>query len=188
VARKRTVGEQVRSGLRIAGQILLVFVVFGLLEISLTYAVGLADPRVGIRRVFGAVVALGLMLFMFRTTKHWAPWLFAALAFGLLRLTGGFLFGPYFSKPLVRSAVAVWMLYAGAAVALTVRHVRRRPLGFERFGLVSFVVGIAVAAVYGSQEPLWAGLAVLGLAELVQWLHHKETHLRSEASGAPPPA
>jgi hypothetical protein len=188
VTKKRTVGEQVRSGFRIVGLILLVFAVFVLLEISLTYAVGLADPHMGIRRLFGAVVASGLMLFMFRTTRYWAPWLFMALAFGLVRLSGGLLLGPYFSKPLARSTVAVWMLYAGAAVALTARYVRRRPRGSESFGLVAFVVGVELAAVYNSQDPLWAGLAALGLAELIQWLHPKKIHPQSEALESRPPA
>ncbi len=181
MAKKRTIEEQVRSGFRIAGLILLVFVVFSLLEISLTYAVGLAHPDMGIRRLFGAVAAVCLMLLMFRTTKYWARWLFAALAYGLLRLTGGLLFGPYFTKPVARGTIIVWMLYAGAAVALTARYVRRPPRGFERVGLVSFVVGIAVAAVYGSQEPLWVGLATLGLGELMQWLQHKKMHPQPEA-------
>jgi hypothetical protein len=115
------------------------------------------------------------MLFVFKTTRHWAPWLFAALAFSLLRLIRVLLFGPYLSKPVTRSEVAVWMLYAATAGALTFRYTQRHPRGFERFGLVSFVVGIAAAAAYSATEPLWLGLALLGLAEWVQWLLPKKT-------------
>jgi hypothetical protein len=188
VTKKRTVGAQVRSGLRIAGCILLVFAVFVLLELSLALAVGLANPHTSVQRLFGAVSALGLMLFMFRTAKYWARWLFAALAYALVRLTGVLLLTPYVSKPVTGSTVAVWILYACASVALTLRYVRRHPRRFESIGLVSFVVGIAVGLVYGAQEPLLAGLAMLGLAEALQWLHHKKTHRQSEALGSQPPA
>ena len=186
MSKKRTIGAQVRSGFRIAGCILLVFVVFTLLEVGLTFAVGLADPHTLPWRFFGAVLALGLMLFMFGTTKYWSRWLFSTLAYGLLRLTSGLLFAPYFGKPLGRGTVAVWVIYTGAAVALTVRYIRRHPRGFESFGLVSFVVGVAIAAVYNSQNPLWAGLALLGLAELVQRVHQKKA-LQSKAFVSEPP-
>ncbi len=183
MTKKRTVGAQVRSGFRIAGCIVLVFVVFALLEVSLTFAVGLADPHTPIRRLLGTVLALGLMLFMFRTTKYWARWLFAALAYVLVRLAIGLMFAPYLSKPVTRSTVAAWVLYTGTAVALTFRYTLRLPRGFESIGLVSFVVGIAAALVYGSQEALWVGLAMLGLAELVQWMYHKDRRLQSKALG-----
>jgi hypothetical protein len=173
VTKKRTVEAQVRSGLRIAGCILLVFIVFVLLEVSLAYAVGLANPHTSIRRLFAAVLAFGLLLFMFRTTKYWSRWLFAALAYAFVRLTGGLLFATL-SRPVTGSTMAVWMLYAAAAVALTFRYIRRQPQRLESIGLVSFVVGIALAIVYNSPRPLWAGLAALGLAELAQWLLPKK--------------
>lgn len=183
MTKKRTVGAQVRSGFRIAGCTVLVFVVFTLLEVSLTFAVGLANPNTPIRRLLGAVLAIGLMLFMFRTARHWARWLFPALVYWLVRLaTRGLLLGPYLSTPVARSTVVVWILYAGASVALTVRYIRRRPGGFESLGLVSFVVGVAMAMVYDSRNPLWSGLALLGLAELVQRLVDKQIHHRPEES------
>ncbi len=175
MAKKRTVGEQVKSGFRIAGLILLVFLVFISLEASLAYAIGRSDPKMGSHRFLAALVAAGLMVFMFRTTQYWAKWLLSGFAYALFRLTFGLLFAPYFTRPVARTEVAVWVLYSGLGVALTARHFRRKPRGFERLGLVSFVVGAAVATVYGSPEPLWGGLSLLGLAELVEWLRHKTT-------------
>jgi len=186
VARERGVGEQVRSGLRIAGRILLVFAAFTLLEVCLVYLTGLADAS-AIKKFLAALVAAGVVAFMFRTTMYWAKWLLAALGFCLVRLVGGVLLGPYFSKPLSRDTAAVWMLYTGAAVALTVRYSGKKPRGFERLGLVSFIVCIALAFISGSQKQLWLGLGLLGLSELTQWLTRRGAHRPHESVAARPP-
>ncbi|HEY6765836.1 MAG TPA: hypothetical protein VI386_13780 [Candidatus Sulfotelmatobacter sp.] len=113
---------------------------------------------------------------MWWTTNYWAKWLLGALAYGFLRLIGGLLFPPYFSRPVVRTAFAVWVLYVGLAVALTARYFRRQPRGFERLGLVSFVACVALAMVYSTQQQLWAGLFLLGLAELAERLRRRYAH------------
>jgi hypothetical protein len=137
MARIRIVGQQVRSGFCIAGAIVLVFVVICLLEISLAYATGRAGPRAA-HRLLATVVVAGLMAFMFCTTRYWAKWLFAALAYALVRLAGGLLFGPHLSRPVSRGEFAVWLVYTGVAAALTARHIRRHPQGPQRVGLVAF--------------------------------------------------
>jgi hypothetical protein len=182
----RDIGEHVQSGLRIAGWIVLVLVSFVVLEASLLYVTGRVDPSPR-KRLLAALLAVGIVEFVFVTTRYWARWLFAAIALAFVRLRGGTLFGLYPSKPVDRSTVGVWLLYAGVAAALTFRYSGRKPRELERLGLVSFVVCIAFAAVSDSQRALFVGLGLLGLAELAQWLRRRGGHSHDDVLEARSP-
>jgi hypothetical protein len=164
MTRKRRIREQIRSGLRIAGLILLSFAVF----------VGLAGGFVfltqmkGWKQLLGVSLVLILNIFLFVTARYWAKWLLCFFAYACLRLFGGILFGPYSSHPVTRQTVTIWFLYALAGTGLTLRYLRRPPHSLERFGLTFFVSCVALALAVGSSTPLVVGLAVLATCEGVQ--------------------
>jgi hypothetical protein len=126
--------------------------------------------------VSGSILVLSLMAFMFVTARTWSRWIFGLLAYGCLRLLGGIFFGPYLSQPLDRQTTVLWFSYAVAACALTARYLGRRPTTVERVGLVSFVSCFALSAAVGSPISLYAGLAALGVCELIQWLVDQGKH------------
>jgi hypothetical protein len=173
VTGKRSVGEQVLSGLKIAGLILLTGLVFALLQTSLVDVLGRADSKSAMHRLLGGAVALGIFGFLFQTASYWSKWLAPILLFGGARLAGGFVFAPYFRTSTPRVEFLVWTLYAVVACGLSARHYRSPPRLFEKVGLVSFIVCVTLAAAEGSQTPLWLGLGVLALGELSQWLSER---------------
>jgi hypothetical protein len=170
VKRNRTVREQVKSGFRIAGAIILSFLVFAGLVISAGYLVTPNNgPPFSKFHLLGGLSLVALATLLFLTTRIWAQWLIGILGYCFLKLLiGGFIVG------LDRKIVTFYLLYLLAAIALTFRHVRRKPTGTERIGLVGFVVGIAFAMKYESYLPLLVGLALLGCGELVEQIRRAQ--------------
>jgi hypothetical protein len=168
MARSRSVREQVKSGLRIAGSMVLAFIVFTGLWISFAFILQNTGGSRPARAVLGVTLVLLLETFLFLTVRHWAKWLLGLFAYSSFRLFGGVIFGPYLTHSLDRRSAVVWFLYALAAYALTVRYLRRRPKRLESVGLVLFVSCIALAASIGSAGPVFAGLAGLGACEVAQ--------------------
>ena len=74
------------------------------------------------------------------------------------------------------SALLAWFLYSLAALALTFRHFGRAPNGAEKFGLVGFVVCVALAMVGNSSSPLFYGLGLLAAGEITQRLMSRGRH------------
>jgi len=168
---RRTVREQVKSGFRIAGSLVLVFCFFAALVASLSYVTGRADRLMGNHRWLAALVAVALITIMFLTTQYWAKWLVGVLGYCFLRMLAPLFFKLFFGffRELTFAELLMWTLYSLAAAALTARHVSRAPKGVEKFGLVAFVVCVSLAMVYGS-VPLFYGLGLLATAELIQKL------------------
>jgi hypothetical protein len=176
---KRSAGEQVKSGFRIAGFMLLSFLVFvGLIGGFVLLTQNIEGPQL-LRQALGSVLILSLDVFMFVTARYWSKWIFGFLAYGCFRLFGGILFGSHFSHPLDRETAVLWFLYAFAACALTARYLRRRPTSLERSGLVLFVSCIALSAAADSPKPLFVGLAALSICEFIQWILSQNKHRRT---------
>ena len=165
---KRSVREQVLSGLRIGGLIVLSFVFFVAMSVSASLITGREATPSSAHRTLGTL-ALGILAaILFFTVHHWTKWLIGILSYCFLRLFMGLIFGPYMKHPVSRLQVASWMLYLAVALLLTMRHVRRRPKGAERFGLIGFVLGVPFAFSFGSPKPLFLGLLLLALGELLE--------------------
>jgi hypothetical protein len=170
MVRSRSVREQVISGFRIAGSLLLAIAVFAALSLGFALITQNISPNRQPRVLLGSTLVLLLDAFLFLTARYWAKWLLGVFACGSLRLfVGGILLGPYLSHPIDRRSAVLWFLYALAASALTVRYLRRQPKRLESIGLVLFVSCIALATVVSSSSTLFAGLAALGVSELLQW-------------------
>jgi hypothetical protein len=179
---KRSVREQVLSGLRIGGLIVLSFVFFAAMAVSASLITGHeAAPNIA-QRTLGTLALGMLAATLFFTVHHWTKWLIGILAYCLLRLFVGLIFAPYMKHPVSRLHVASWMLYLAIAGLLTMRHTRRRPKGAERFGLVGFVLCVPFAMILESSKPLFLGLSFLALGELIEalrlWKHRRRVPSR----------
>jgi hypothetical protein len=176
---KRSGGEQVLSGLRIGGLIVLSFVFFAAMVVSASLIAGREAAPNASHRTLGTLALVLLAAILFFTVHHWTRWLVGILGYCLLRLLGGLIFGPYMKQPVSRLQVASWMLYL-IAILLTMRHVRRRPKGAEKLGLVGFLVSVPFAMILESYKPLLLGLLFLALGELTERLRSwKDRHPRN---------
>lgn len=165
---KRSVREQVLSGLRIGGLIVLSFVFFVAMVLTASLITGPAT-NTGYRAL--GTLALGILVaILFFTDQHWTKWLIGILGYCLVRLFGGLILGPYMKQPVSRLEVASWMLYVAIALLLTTRHIGRRPKGAERFGLIGFVLCVPFAMSSESPKPLFVGLSLLALGEFIETL------------------
>jgi len=175
----RSVREQVLSGLRIGGLIALSFVFFAAMSVSASLITGRDAAPSSAQRTLGTLALGVLATILFFTVQHWIKWLIGILGYGLLRLFGGLIFGPYMRHPVSRLQAAGWIVYLAIAVLLTVRHIRRRPKGAERFGLVGFVLCVPFAMILESSKPLVLGLSFLALGELIEalwlWKHRQRS-------------
>jgi hypothetical protein len=174
----RSVREQVLSGLRIGGLIVLSFVFFAAMAVSAALITGReAAPNIA-HRTFGTLALGMLAAILFFTVHHWTKWLIGILAYCLLRLFVGLIFGPYLKHPVSRLQVASWIVYLAIAALLTMPHIRRRPKGAGRFGLVGFVLCVPFAMILESSKPLVLGLSLLALGELIEalrlWKQHRQ--------------
>jgi hypothetical protein len=178
MTRKRSVGEQVVSGFRISGLILLSIGVFLGLWVGFTHVLGKTESASS-HPVIGAISVAILAIFLFATARYWTRWFFAFLVFAAVRMLPAALLGPYFRHPVDRVTAFLWVIYAATAAALTMRYFRRKPRQVESFGLVVFVLCIAMAGASENYFPLIAGIIVLGLCELIQLAISKSRHVRS---------
>lgn len=178
--RNRTVREQVKSGFRIAGILILSILVFSGLVISAGFFTTPNNGHIFSKlHLLGALSLLALATLLFLTTRLWAPWLIGVLLYCFLKLLiKGFLVG------IDGKTVALYLLYLLAAIALTFRHTRRKPTGTERIGLVAFVVSVAFAMNYEPYLSLLSGLALLGCGELVELIRRvqRKQHYKTAAA------
>jgi len=171
---RRTAWEQVKSGFRISGLIVLTFCIFITLVVSLSHVTGRVDPPRSRNALLGVLSTATLVAVMFQTTRYWAKWLVGILGLGLFRMWGALMFKGFFELPrnINFTALLAWFLYTAAAVGLTVRHATRPPKGAERFGLTGFVVCVSLAMATGSSSPLFYGLGLLAAGEITQAMVH----------------
>jgi hypothetical protein len=187
---RRSVWEQVKSGFRIAGLLLLVVFTFIGLSASLKYVVGGGDNARDPAVLVCGLIACAIVVFIFFTTRFWAKWLFAVLAFWFAKTFWLVVLGIFSAGMLKNTSifqVGLWVWYVFAAAGLTFRYTKRNPVGAERLGLVAFVFCVALAPAYGGSVPLLYGLGLLGVSELGQWLVSRRKISRKQKNGFGPP-
>ena len=181
---RRTVGEQVKSGLRIGGSMVLAIFFFAALVASTSYFLGRNGGEVSsISKAFGCLALVALTTILFLTTRHWTKWVVGFLGYCLLRFIGALLFGPYLKQPVSRFEVAGWMVYLLIAILLTARHAERPPQRTERLGLVGFVLGAPFAMTLSSYKPLLCALLILSLGELAEKFLRRERRQTHRENG-----
>jgi len=138
--RKRTVWQQLKSGLRIAGAIVLGFVFF--LALWASVAVLTMHNNFAMRGVHPVLGGFGLLVLstgLFLTTRYWAKWLLAILAFCTCRLLIGvpavLVLGHMEREDLSTALVMIPALLISTLLAL--RFLRKPPMGAERIGVVA---------------------------------------------------
>jgi hypothetical protein len=181
---KRTIGEQVRSGFRLTGWILLTLVFAFLVLGSTTFVVGKSDFTQPIYRFIGACGLIATSVAMFLTVRHWVKWFFGALVYVALKAVIALLLGFSPSVPSLvhpRSLFLGLLILAAVAAALCFRYLSHAPRKIEAAGLVGLVIALSFTTVCDSNLPFIVGVVVLGLIQLASTsAYRKPRHVRLE--------
>jgi hypothetical protein len=161
---ERTVGEQVKSGFRLAGWVLLTLAFILVVLGSTNLLLGKGDYSQPIHRFLGACGLAATSTAMFATVRHWVKWFIGALGYLALKAVITLLLGSFAALP--RLWLLEFALLLGLAVVLCVRYVSHAPDKIEGAGLVGMVVALSFTLVRDSNVPALLGVAVLTLIQL----------------------
>jgi hypothetical protein len=161
---ERTVGEQVKSGFRLAGWVLLTLALIYVLLGSTGFLLGKGDYNQPIYRLLGACGLLAISTVMFATVRHWVKWFFGVLGLLALKTVFSLVLGSSVTRP--RLWFIEFGLLLGLAAMLCVRYLNRKPAKIEGAGVVSLVIALSFSLVCNSNAPLLLGVAVLTFIQL----------------------
>ena len=181
----RTIGQQVKSGFRITGWLLLalgfMFIVFG----STTLFLGKGNFNGPMYQVLGACGLATTSTVMFFTVRHWVKWFIGALGYLALKAVFAFLLGFTPSVPSVvrpRLLILELVMLAVIAIVLCVRYLSRAPRKVETAGLVGLVLAISFATALDSAIPLFVAVAILAFIQLTHRSPHRKVLDTTELS------
>ena len=120
---ERSVSEQVKSGLRLAGWVLLALALIFVLLGSTGFLLGKGDYNQPIYRLLGACGLLAISTVMFATVRHWAKWLIGVMGFLALKTVFALAFGSSVTRP--RLWFVEFALLLGLAALLCKRYLKR---------------------------------------------------------------
>lgn len=166
---KRTVGEQIKSGFRLAGWVLLTLAFIFLVLISTASLAGKGDYTQPIYRVLGLCGLLATSAVMFITVRHWVKWFVGVLGYMVVKTAISLLLGftpsaPSITRPrLVSLEFLVVLVFATVLCARYLTHI---PRTVETVGLVGLVITLGFSVIYDSSLPILAAVTVLGMIQL----------------------
>jgi hypothetical protein len=184
----RTVREQIKSGFRLAGFVLLTFAVFALLVFGTTLLLDKPSRFSGhglSGRVVGGCMLASLSAFLFFTARYWAKWFVAFVVWAVLRIGLLGILGTTSvrgSRPVSRlwTVEVALILAVLAGLALKPVFSDEGITRVESAGLVCSVLSLVFLLTNESIAPLLVGTSVLGIIRLVEWgrkEHHKTQRL-----------
>ena len=171
MADKRPPLEQVKSGFRIAGTLLLGLSFF----LALSMSVGFLTLRnnvetQGAHPIVGGLLLLLLSGILLVTTKVWSRWLFAILAYCAAKLFFAiWLIALGSSTRLELKGALLLLMFLALSVAGTLKFIQRPPSGAERVGLVGLLICLIFALEYQSWEAWVTGLAILAAGHTIHF-------------------
>lgn len=161
---ERTVGQQVKSGLCLAGWVLVTLAFIFLLLGSTGLLIGKGEYTRPIHRVLGACGLVAISATMFVTVRHWVKWFIGALGYFALKAVIALLLGSPIAQP--RLWFVEFALLLGLAVALCAWYLSRKPDKIEAAGLVGLVVALSFTLSCDSVFPFLSGVAFLTFIQL----------------------
>jgi len=182
---KRPIREQIKSGFRLAGWVLLTLGFIFLVLACTALAVGKGNYTHPAYQVLGLCGLLGTSTVMFITARLWAKWFLGVLAYVVFKAALSLLLGRTPSVPSIARPRLVFLEFLVVSVFAAVvcsRYLTHNARTVERAGLVGLVMGLSFSVIYDSSLPLLAGAAVLGLIQLTHGRRKPRTGLSS-----PPP-
>lgn len=157
---ERTIGEQVRSGFRLAGWLLLTLAVAGLILRSDMVLIDRSAVTIyRIAAVCGLALAIALL---FVSVERWAKWFVGALGYWIVKAVLTLVFRP--SGWLLQYAVLFVCAFALCArFALNETH----ESVVEKLGMVFVVIALSFSLSLDSPRSLLVGVVALALTQLI---------------------
>jgi hypothetical protein len=175
----RTIEEQVWSGFRLGGSIVLTIVVVLMLLLSSILALGnpsrygyaplISWPNPMVNRIVGSCGLVLLSVLTFLTARLWVKVLIGFAARVVLAGTIAVLFLSQAAIKTPRLVLAEQVGLAAAILILCFRYVDRDPTTIEAMGLTGVIVSLSFGVAARAFLPPLIGLAWLGLAEIIAW-------------------
>jgi hypothetical protein len=174
---RRTIGEQIRSGFRLAAWILLAFALFVVLLGSTFLLTAKGENPTVFHRFLGACGLVSTATAMFFSVRYWAKWFVGLLGYLIFKLAISLLMGRTPSVPSIarpRLVILEYLVTSVAAMWLCLRYAGHVPRRIETLGLIGLVVSFAFGIVYDSPVPVLVGLSFLGSSQLGEywWRQH----------------
>jgi len=170
---ERSIGEQVRSGFRLAGWVLLTLAVAGLILRSDMVLVD-RNAATPYRIAGGCGLAFAAAL-MFVSVERWGKWFFGALGYWTMKAILTLAFRP--SEWLLQYAV-LFICAAALCARFVLRQTPRSVI--EKLGMVSVVIALSFSLTLDSPRWLLVGVVSLALTELISHVFrmpHKRARL-----------
>jgi len=161
---ERTVSEQVKSGFRLVGWVLLTLALIYLLLGSTGFLLGKGEYNQPIHRFLGACGLLAISTLMFATARHWVKWFFGALGYLAIKTVFALALGSSMTRP--RLWFVEFGLLLGLAALLCVRYLNREPEKIEAAGLTGLVIALSFTLVCNSNALFLLGVSALALIQL----------------------
>jgi hypothetical protein len=162
---ERSVSEQVKSGFRLVGWVLLTLALIYILLGSTGFLLGKGEYNQPIHRLLGLCGLLAISTFMFATARHWVKWFFGALGYLAIKTVFALALGSSMTRP--RLWFVEFGLLLGLAALLCLRYLNREPEKLEAVGLAGLVTSLSFTLVCDSNAPFLLGVAVLTFIQLV---------------------
>lgn len=172
---ERTVAEQIKSGLRLAGWVLLTLAFIYLLLGSTGFLIGKGEYTRPIHRVLGVGGLIAISTTLFLTVSHWVKWFIGALGYFALKAVFALLLGSSIAQP--RLWFVEFALLLGVGVLLCARYLSRKAETIEAAALVGLVVALSFTLVCDSVFPFLAGVGFLAVVQLGQSRRRRRTEL-----------
>ena len=166
---ERSVGEQVKSGLRLAGWVLLTLALLYLLLGSTSLVLDRSAHHSLALRCLGVLGLAAISAVLFASTQYWAKWFVGFL--GLYALKSAFAIAFHYTPLYLK-----FLLLLTPAFVLCARCVLSNiPKPIEKLGFVVLVLTLGFTLVIDSTLPLLAGVTLFAVIELASYLFGRES-------------
>ncbi len=170
---ERTIGEQIKSGFRLAGWTLLTLVFLYLLLGSTSLVLNGSAHHSLVVRAIGACGLFASSILLFGSTHYWAKWFVGFLGLYALKSAFAMVIHP-------KSLYLQFLLLLTPAFVLCARCVLNNiPRNIEKLGFVVLVLTLGFTLVLDSALPLLVGVTMFALIELALYAPGTKARMQS---------
>lgn len=157
---ERSEMEQVKSGFRIVGWMLLSFLVFVLLARGERWVLEPGEPY---ERPVGTVLLAGVAVLLYVGARRWLKWVIAACTYGAFRMVFGLL-NALSVKRDAAGELAIFLLVLAGISVVGLTYFDREPSKVESAAATVLALLFPLSILRQSWVPILGGLACLAIA------------------------